>query len=164
MWVYFGTTMAAFVIALATLYGGHSGMPWYALVVATLIALIELPVLSLMSAITGFRTSGSTLFQMLGSAIVPGNARANRYFRLYSTNSVSQGSLMVKDLKLGQYTKMVQGAGTLLGSILNLIVMNSIVNSQREILLSVEGSNLWSGNVVQTYNTQFSFTTGHLSR
>ncbi|SCZ97542.1 BZ3500_MvSof-1268-A1-R1_Chr4-3g07240 [Microbotryum saponariae] len=161
MWVYFGTAMGAFVIALATLYGGHTGMPWYALIVAVLVALIELPILCVMTAITGFRTTGSTVFQMLGSALVPGNARANLYFGLYSTNSIQQGSMMVKDLKLGQYTKVppramfvVQAVGTLLGSILNLIVMNSIVNSQREILLSVEGSNLWSGNVVQSYNTQ----------
>ncbi|KDE06510.1 hypothetical protein MVLG_03161 [Microbotryum lychnidis-dioicae p1A1 Lamole] len=161
MWVYFGTAMGAFVIALATLYGGHTGMPWYALIVAALVSLIELPILCVMTAITGFRTPGSSMFQMLGSALVPGNARANLYFGLYSTNSIQQGSLMVKDLKLGQYTKvppramfMVQAVGTLLGSILNLIVMNSIVNSQREILLSVEGSNLWSGNVVQSYNTQ----------
>ncbi|KDE05562.1 hypothetical protein MVLG_04057 [Microbotryum lychnidis-dioicae p1A1 Lamole] len=113
-----------------------------------------------MTAVTGFHSSGSTLCQMLGSALVPGNARASLYFGLYSSNSVAQGSLMVKDLKLGQYTKVppralfaLQAVGTLLGSVLNLVVMNSIVSSQREVLLDVEGTNLWSG-YVQSYNTQ----------
>ncbi|SCV67642.1 BQ2448_5253 [Microbotryum intermedium] len=186
MWVYSGTALGAFVIALVTLYAGHSGMPWYALLIGAIFALIELPVLSIMTAVTGFHSSGSTLCQMLGSALVPGNARASLYFGLYSSNSVAQGSLMVKDLKvstavtlegecdcsdskscslwlsqLGQYTKVppramfaVQAVGTLLGSVLNLVVMNSIVSSQRQVLLKVEGTNLWSGNVVQSYNTQ----------
>ncbi|SGY16252.1 BQ5605_C012g06822 [Microbotryum silenes-dioicae] len=155
---YLATAIGAFVIALATLYAGHSGMPWYALLIGVLFALVELPVLSIMTAVTGFHSSGSTLCQMLGSALVPGNARASLYFG---------GSLMVKDLKLGQYTKVppralfaVQAVGTLLGSVLNLVVndftpqMNSIVSSQREVLLDVEGTNLWSGYVVQSYNTQ----------
>ncbi|SGY75947.1 BQ5605_C005g03461 [Microbotryum silenes-dioicae] len=161
MWVYGVTVASAFAMACATLYTGHSNEPWYALVVGCVFAFIELPISCLMSAITGFGVSGSNLCQMLGSAIVPGNARASLYFQLYSSNSVAQGSTMVSDLKFGQYTKvppramfMVQAAGTLLGAILNLIIMNSIVNAQRAILLSVEGSNLWSGNVVQSYNAQ----------
>ncbi|SCZ93431.1 BZ3500_MvSof-1268-A1-R1_Chr6-3g08656 [Microbotryum saponariae] len=161
MWVYLATAIGAFAVALVTLYAGHSGMPWYALLIGVLFALVELPVLSIMTAVTGFHSSGSTLCQMLGGALVPGNARASLYFGLYSSNSVAQGSLMVKDLKLGQYTKVppralfaVQTVGTLLGSVLNLVVMNSIVSSQRQVLLNVEGTNLWSGNVVQSYNTQ----------
>ncbi|SCV69386.1 BQ2448_2406 [Microbotryum intermedium] len=155
MWVYGATVLAAFAMACATLYTGHSNE----LVVGCVFAFVELPSdACLMSAITGSGVSGSNMCQMLGSAIVPGNARASLYFQLYSSNSVAQGSTMVSDLK---YTKvppramfMVQAAGTLLGAILNLIIMNSIVNSQRTILLSVEGSNLWSGNVVQSYNAQ----------
>jgi hypothetical protein len=32
--------------------------------------------------------------------------------------------------------------------------MNSIIDSQREILLSVEGTNIWSGQQPQSYNSQ----------
>ncbi|KDE09750.1 hypothetical protein MVLG_00150 [Microbotryum lychnidis-dioicae p1A1 Lamole] len=98
--------------------------------------------------------------RILGAALVPSNARASLYFQLYSSNSVAQGAKMVADLKLGQYTKVppramfiVQSAGTIVGSILSLVVMNSIIDSHREILLSVEGSNLWSGNIVQSFNS-----------
>jgi hypothetical protein len=32
--------------------------------------------------------------------------------------------------------------------------MNSIIDSQREILLSVQGTNIWSGQQLQSYNSQ----------
>ncbi|SCV69385.1 BQ2448_2405 [Microbotryum intermedium] len=131
MWIYFCTMIGALIIALATLYTGHSGMPWYSLLIGSLFACVELPseprfafkvesrlaacsltefllgtVLCVMLSITGFGTSGSNLCQMLGAAIVPGNARASLYFRLYSSNSVAQGSTMVKDLKLAQVSSL----------------------------------------------------------
>jgi hypothetical protein len=33
-------------------------------------------------------------------------------------------------------------------------MMNSVTTNQREILLSVEGTNIWSGQTVQTFNSQ----------
>ena len=64
--------------------------------------------------------------------------------------------------------------GTLFGSVLNFgssfsylylketnwkmrpstVLMNSIIDNQREILLSVEGTNIWSGQQPQQYNSQ----------
>jgi hypothetical protein len=68
---------------------------------------------------------------------------------------------MLQDLKLGQYTKLppracftAQMIGTCVGAILNWVMMNSIVSNQREVLLSVEGTNVWSGQNVQSYNAQ----------
>lgn len=34
------------------------------------------------------------------------------------------------------------------------VMMNSIINNQRDILLSVEGTNIWSGQQPQQYNSQ----------
>jgi len=63
-------------------------------------------------------------------------------------------------LKLAQYghlapriTVMMQVIGTLVGAVLNYVMMNSIVTNQQEILLSVQGTNIWSGQNVQQYNT-----------
>jgi uncharacterized membrane protein YvlD (DUF360 family) len=68
---------------------------------------------------------------------------------------------MLQDLKLSQYAKLppratftAQMLGTIVGAILNWVMMNSIVDNQREILLSVEGTNIWSGQNVQSYNAQ----------
>ena len=72
-----------------------------------------------------------------------------------------QGLYMLQDLKLGQYTKLAPQAcftaqiiGTIVGAILNWVMMNSIVTNQREVLLGVEGTNIWSGQNVQSYNAQ----------
>jgi hypothetical protein len=57
---------------------------------------------------------------MLGSAVIPGSSQANMYFELYSGTALSQAAGMLRDLKLGQYTKLpprttfsVQMAGTI---------------------------------------------------
>jgi uncharacterized oligopeptide transporter (OPT) family protein len=99
------------------------------------------------------------LFQMLGSAVIPGSSQANMYFELYSGTALGQAASMLSDLKLGQYTKVpprvtfvVQMAGTIVGAMLNYAIMQTVVNNERTILLSNEGSRTWSGQQVQSYN------------
>lgn len=77
------------------------------------------------------------------------------------SDSVGQALLLLQDLKIAQYTKLppraaftAQTAGTLLGAVFNFIIMNSVIDNQREILLSVEGTNIWSGQQPQQYNSQ----------
>jgi hypothetical protein len=43
--------------------------------------------------------------------------------------------------------------GAIIGAIFNYIMMKTIVTNQFHILKSVEGSNIWSGQNVQQYNT-----------
>lgn len=65
----------------------------------------------------------SSLFQILGAALIPGSSQANmvssllfkngdfflkktlKYFELYSGRALGQATAMLSDLKLGQYTK-----------------------------------------------------------
>ncbi|KDE06610.1 hypothetical protein MVLG_03106 [Microbotryum lychnidis-dioicae p1A1 Lamole] len=161
MWWYCATLVVSFSMAMATCYTGHSQLPWWALIVAFLLAVIIFPPVIVVYAVTGFKTDVTQLAQMLGAAIVPGNSRANLYFMLYGANSTSQALGLTRDLKLGQYTKLppmstfvCQVVGTIVGAILQLIIMKSIISAQREILLSVQGTNIWSGQQVQTYNSQ----------
>jgi len=44
--------------------------------------------------------------------------------------------------------------GTLIGSVTAYVLMQSITDNQREILLSVEGTSVWSGQGVQSFNSQ----------
>ena len=67
---------------------------------------------------------------------------------------------MMRDLKLGQYTKLppritflCQTLGGIVGGILNYVVMKSVIDGNREILLDVQGTNVWSGQQVQSYNS-----------
>jgi uncharacterized oligopeptide transporter (OPT) family protein len=113
-------------------------------------------VLMLPSSFTPYVTQ---LFQMLGSAVVPGSSQANMYFELYSGTALHQAASMLSDLKLGQYTKLpprvtfvVQIVGTSVGALLNYVIMQSVVNNERTILLSNEGTRTWSGQQVQSYN------------
>jgi hypothetical protein len=75
-------------------------------------------------------------------------------------NSVTQALTLLRDLKLGQYSKIppritftVQIIGSIVGSLLNYIIMKSVLSSQRDILLEVQGSNVWSGQQVQSFNS-----------
>jgi OPT family oligopeptide transporter len=97
---------------------------------------------------------------MLGGAMMPGKPVANMYFSLYGYNTVSQSLGLLRDLKLGQYTKVpprvtftVQMVGAAVGAILNYVIMASVMSSHREILLDVQGSNVWSGQQIQSFNT-----------
>ena len=100
---------------------------------------------------------------VLGSYIQPGNPVANMYSTLYGYNSMTQGNLLSQDPKLAQYCHLapkisftMQMSGTFLGAIFNYIIMNSIVDDQRDILLSVEGTNIWSGHSLQQFNSLIS--------
>jgi len=62
---------------------------------------------------------------------------------------------------MSQYTKLpprvtlfVQSLGTVIGAILQLIIMKSVISAQRELLLDTQGSNIWSGQQVQSFNSQ----------
>ncbi|KAL8280305.1 hypothetical protein RQP46_007222 [Phenoliferia psychrophenolica] len=161
LWWYGATLLISFGMAMATCYTGNSQLPWWALIVALLVAMFVFPFVSVVYAVTGFNTDVQQLSQMLGAALVPGNSQANLYFTLYGSNTVIQARGLARDLKLGQYTKippratfMAQCAGTIVGAILQLIIMKSIIASQRDILLAVQGTNIWSGQQVQSYNSQ----------
>ena len=81
---------------------------------------------------------------------------------------------MVLDVKLPPRAAFTaQMIGTLFGSLLNFgksslkcirlrrfknipftVIMNTIIDNQRNILLSVQGTNIWSGQQPQQYNSQ----------
>ncbi|GAA6013368.1 hypothetical protein JCM10207_000871 [Rhodosporidiobolus poonsookiae] len=160
-WVYGGIMLGTFAMAMATAYTGHSQLPWWALIVALLLSMFMFPFVCVIYAITGFKTDVQQLSQMLGAALVPGNSQANMWFTLYGYNSTAQGLSLARDLKLAQYTKIpprvtlwVQSIGTVIGAILQLVIMQQVLSNQREILLDVQGSNIWSGQQVQSFNSQ----------
>ncbi|KAJ5553733.1 hypothetical protein N7494_003111 [Penicillium frequentans] len=159
-WWYLCVLALSVVVALICLYKGDSTLPWWGFLVSCLVAWLFLLVFGSMQATTGIAFIIQPIVQLIGGYIQPGNPVANMYFTLYGYNSVIQGSLLCQDLKLAQYghlaprvTFTMQMIGTFIGAIFNYIMMNSIVTNQREILLSVEGTNIWSGQQPQQYNT-----------
>lgn len=47
----------------------------------------------------------------------------------------------------------MQMCGTFIGAIFNYVMTNQIVSNQFDILISVEGSNVWSGQQAQAFNS-----------
>uniref|UniRef100_A0A8H7XV56 Peptide transporter MTD1 n=1 Tax=Psilocybe cubensis TaxID=181762 RepID=A0A8H7XV56_PSICU len=130
-------------------------MWWYiaifvwGLIVSLLIAAIFLPFVVTVYAITGFVPNMQNLVQILGAAMIPGSPQTNMYFTLYGFNTVDQARGLIRDLKMGQYTKLpprvtfvVQSIGAIVGGLLNFIIMKILIASHREILLDVQGSNI----------------------
>jgi hypothetical protein len=48
---------------------------------------------------------------------------------------------------------LTQVWGTVFGAFINYVVMVSIVDNQRELLVDSNGSSAWSGATIQSYNT-----------
>ncbi|PLW08149.1 hypothetical protein PCANC_22630 [Puccinia coronata f. sp. avenae] len=90
--------------------------------------------------------------QMLGGILFPGNAIGTMWFTMYGSTSVKQCVLMLKDLKLGTYMHLspfsvviAQLTGTVTGGLVHVVLMLSIVNAQREVLLMPNGNGIFTG-------------------
>ena len=160
-WWYGLVLLSSVVIGLICLYSVESTLPWWGFVIACLLSALCILFFGAQYAITGFQFIIQYIIQMLGGYLHPGKPVANMYFTLFGYNSVVQGQLLLRDLKIAQYGKLppkctftVQVVGTMVGAIFNYVMMVSIVNNQRDILLSIEGTNIWSGQNVQQYNSQ----------
>ncbi|KAK0433031.1 OPT oligopeptide transporter [Armillaria borealis] len=159
-WWYLAIFVACFGMAIGTTYGADSGLPWWGTVVALIFGWIFVPVIGTLYCTVGYAPSIENMVQMLGGAIIPGKPVANMYFTLYGYNSVTQANNLMRDLKLGQYTKLpprvtfaMQTIGSVIGGLLNFVIMRTVISSHREILKDVQGSNIWSGQQVQSYNS-----------
>ncbi|KAJ7643182.1 peptide transporter MTD1 [Mycena rosella] len=156
-WTFIGT----FGMSMATIYTGNSGMPGWGLVVAILIAAMFLPFVATVYAITGYVTNMSSLVQILGASLMPGSPQVNMYFTLYGFSTVEQALALVQDLKRQQYMKIpprvtftIQASGAIVGGLLNYVIMKVIISTHREVLLDVQGSNVWSGLEIQAFNAE----------
>jgi len=107
-----------------------------------------------------FSSSGQGFFQMITAYMLPGKPVANMYGALYGQHPMQQAIALLQDLKLGQYVKLAprvtffaQVLGTVVGAILNYVMMKSIIANNRPALLSISGTRLWSGQNAQSYNS-----------
>ncbi|KAM3084296.1 hypothetical protein ACMFMF_001653 [Clarireedia jacksonii] len=160
-WWYGLVLLLSTIVGLICIYAANSGMSWWAFIIATLLASILILFVGAQAGLTGFQLHVQPIIQMIGAYLEPGNPLTNMYFTLFGYNSVGQGMLLLQDLKLGQYAKLsprctftMQMVGTLVGAVLNYFITMSITENQREILLSIEGTHIWSGAGLQSFNTQ----------
>jgi OPT family oligopeptide transporter len=159
-WWYAVVLVLAFAIGMGTLYAIESTLPWWGFIISNIFAAIFILFFGAQMGITGFQFNQQPILQMLAGYLHPGKPLANMYFTVFGFNGVQQGQWLLRDLKLAQLahlsprsTFVAQVLGTVIGAIFDYIMMQTIVTNQFEILTSIEGSNIWSGQNVQQYNT-----------
>nr|AGA20382.1 oligopeptide transporter 11 [Phanerodontia chrysosporium] len=135
-------------------------MPWWSVILFTAISAVIAVCLGFIAATTGFQISIKYAIQVLAAFIHPGKPITVMYVNLYGNSTAFQTLAMLQDLKLGQYTKLpprvtfaAQMAGSIVGSIFNYTMMITIVNNNREVLLDPVGTRVWSGWIIQQYNS-----------
>ncbi|KAJ7764119.1 OPT oligopeptide transporter [Mycena maculata] len=159
-WWYLAMFIGCFGMAIGTTYGAKSQLPAWATIISLIFGWIFVPVIGTLYATVGYAPSIENMIQMLGGALVPGKPVANMYFTMYGYQSVVQAYTLTGDLKIGQYTKLppratfcVQVIGSIVGGLLNFVIMKVIISSHYDILKDVQGSNIWSGQQVQAFNS-----------
>ncbi|KAK3677023.1 hypothetical protein LTR78_003228 [Recurvomyces mirabilis] len=160
MWWWGAVVIISWVAGVAALYGMRSTLPWWGFLISTILTSIFLLFFGAQMGITGFQFNTQPICQMLAGYMFPGRPLANFYFTCYTYNSLQMGQLLAKDLKLAQYahlppmcTFIVQISGCLVGALFNWVMMVTIVENQATILTSIQGSNIWSGQNIQQFNT-----------
>ncbi|KAI9642621.1 hypothetical protein NHQ30_009426 [Ciborinia camelliae] len=159
-WWYANVLVVSFVVGLATCYGCKSTLPWWGYLISNLFAAVFILFFGAQYGITGFQFNQQPIIQMVAGYMHPGKPLANMYFTVFGFNGVQQGQWLARDLKVAQLVHLspkatftAQMLGAVIGAIFNYIMMKTIVTNQFDILTSIEGSNIWSGQNVQQYNT-----------
>jgi hypothetical protein len=164
---WFGLIWIASVAAgLVAIYKGNTTLPWWAFFIACLLSTVCLVFFAALTAMFGFSLYVQPFMQIIGAYLLPGKPIANMYFSTYGFNSLYQAKHMLKDLKLGQYAHLaprctftMQMIGTTIGCVTSYIMMEKITTEKREILMAIQGTNVWSGQILQSHNTQVCFLT-----
>ncbi|KAK7687874.1 hypothetical protein QCA50_009093 [Cerrena zonata] len=160
-WYWYGALLVlSFFAGLIVVLKGQTTLPWWSYILALSLGAFVAPFSNLLFARMGNGIATNQLMKMVAAGVQPGKPVANLYFSMWSHDVISSSINLAGDLKMGQYLKIpprvmfvTQIWGVILGAIINYIVMISIVDAQREILLSPHGNNIWSGQQTQSLNS-----------
>ncbi|OCH87394.1 oligopeptide transporter [Obba rivulosa] len=157
---YLGLLFVSFIAGLIVVLKGQTTLPVWSYIIALILGAFITPFSTMLFARMGNGIATNQLMKMVAGAINPGRPVANLYFSMWSHDVVGTSVNLAGDLKMGQYLKVPPRAmfvtqvwGTILGAIVNYVVMVSIVDAQREILLDPRGTNVWSGQYPQSLNS-----------
>ncbi|TGO63501.1 hypothetical protein BOTNAR_0099g00280 [Botryotinia narcissicola] len=157
---YFLAFAASFITSMACLYAMKSTLPWWGLILAMLFLTVFMLFFGAQYAITGFQFNIEPIAQTLAGYLFPGAPLANMYFTTFTFNALQQGQYLLRDLKLAQQNKLspkvtytTQIIGCIFGACLNYVMMITIVKNQVPNLLTIEGTPIWSGANVQSFNS-----------
>ncbi|SJX64286.1 related to OPT1-High-affinity glutathione transporter [Sporisorium reilianum f. sp. reilianum] len=160
LWWWGASLVISWVVGIICLYVMKSTLPWWGFILSAMFTFVFMIFFGAQAGITGFGFNLQPICQMLADYLFPGRPLANLYFTCYTYNTMSMGLTLARDLKLAQYihlsplcTFAMQVIGCLVGALMNWVMMTDIVQAQAPILKSVEGTNIWSGQNIQQFNT-----------
>ncbi|KAF4602800.1 hypothetical protein EYR40_006017 [Pleurotus pulmonarius] len=132
----------------------------WSILIFTVFSILMAIILGFITATTGFSISVKYVVQIMAAFIHPGQPIPVMYSNLFGNSTSFQTLYMLQDLKLGQYIKLpprmtfvAQIAGSIVGSIFNYTMMKVIVSNNREVLKDPIGTRVWSGWIIQGYNS-----------
>ncbi|EJD44887.1 peptide transporter MTD1 [Auricularia subglabra TFB-10046 SS5] len=147
MWWYAALLVLSFFAGLIVVFKGNTTLPWWGYLVALGTGAIVAPFSTVLYGRMGNGIATNQLFKMIAGASHPGASEchpsrrrpvANLYFSMWSHDVVSSTVGLSGDLKLGQYLKipprvmfLTQVYGTILGAIVNYVVMDVITENKR---------------------------------
>ncbi|KAJ7284604.1 OPT oligopeptide transporter protein-domain-containing protein [Mycena rebaudengoi] len=162
-WVYGALFLVSIAVGIGCSYAGPGGvvlMPAWSIIFFTFFSALISVILGFITATTGFNISIKYAIQIMGAFIHPGQPIPVMYANLYGNSTSFQTLYLLQDLKLGQYTKLppritfaTQMAGSIVGAVFNYTMMQTIVTANRADLIDPIGTRLWSGWIVQQYNS-----------
>ncbi|KAI1798399.1 OPT oligopeptide transporter, partial [Ganoderma leucocontextum] len=160
-WWYLLLLVGAVVIGIGCSYNkGDWLLPAWSIILFTIISGVIAICIGFIAATTGFSIQIKYAMNILSAFVHPGKPVAVMYVNLYGNSTAYQCLYMLQDLKLGQYTKLppratfaAQMAGSIIGSIFNYTMMITIVNNNRAALIDPVGTRVWSGWIIQGYNS-----------
>ncbi|KAG2195358.1 hypothetical protein INT46_010956 [Mucor plumbeus] len=139
-WWYFALFVCALGASFATVVVYPSDMPWWALIIAVVLAFVWLLPIGIITAITSQAPTISMITEWVYGAIRPGHPIGNMIFKTYGYITVRQALLFAQDLKLGHYMKIppremfsFQIVGTIIASFVSLGTTNYLMNSIPEV-------------------------------
>ncbi|CAG7944889.1 unnamed protein product [Penicillium nalgiovense] len=143
-WWYIIVLVGSFILGIIVTVKENITLSVWAYVISLLLGCIIAPFSVILYSRYGNGIATNNLSKMLAGLILPGRPVGNMYFAAWSHNVISNAVNLSNDLKMGEY---------LLGGFVNYAIMNSIVSSNRALLVDGNGNSSWSGATVQSYNT-----------
>ncbi|KAG5665047.1 hypothetical protein KAF25_008781 [Fusarium avenaceum] len=160
LWWYIVVLLVGFFLGLGAVAQGQTTLDLWAYVVAILLGCIVAPFSLCLYGLLGTSVSTNNLSKMLSGVLQPGKPIANLYFSMFSHEVTVLSVFLSTDLKMAQYLKipwrtmfLLQTWGSLFGTALNYVIMDTITRNRRDILLDPIGNQVWSGQKIQSLNT-----------
>ncbi|WOO80304.1 Oligopeptide transporter 5 [Vanrija pseudolonga] len=160
-WWYITILIGAFVLGIIVVTVEHLTLPVWGYIVALLLGAFISPFSTILYARFGNGIATNALMKMVAGVAHPGRPIANLYFSAWSHSVISQSLNLASDLKMGEYLKipprvmfLTQVWGTIFGAFINYVVMISVVNQHRNLLVNSDGNSAWSGQYFQSLDNQ----------